>query len=143
MLLVTTDIGSRGLDTTMVDHVVMYDFPKNGIDYLHRAGRTGRVGQVGHVTCLVGRKDKRLAATIERTIRMRKPLGWRPTEKILGKNSPTESKTTIAYQPRGKLRTSGNIHQKQKQQQQKQWANSTAKRQPKGVITKKMMKKSW
>lgn len=28
MLLITTDIGSRGLDTTMVDHVIMYDFPK-------------------------------------------------------------------------------------------------------------------
>lgn len=85
MLLVTTDIGSRGLDTTMVDHVVMFDFPKNGIDYLHRAGRTGRLGTTGQVTCFVGRKDRRLAATIERTIRMRKPLGWRPTEKILGR----------------------------------------------------------
>ena len=88
MILVTTDISSRGLDTTMVDHVVMYDFPKNGIDYLHRAGRTGRNGEVGQVTSLVGRKDRRLAATIEQTIKMRKPMGWRPTERILGNPNP-------------------------------------------------------
>ena len=41
-VLVCTDIASRGLDVPQVDHVVMFDFPLNPIDYLHRAGRTAR-----------------------------------------------------------------------------------------------------
>ncbi|KAL7547338.1 hypothetical protein ACHAWF_010658, partial [Thalassiosira exigua] len=36
-VLVCTDVASRGLDVPQVDHVVMFDFPLNPIDYLHRA----------------------------------------------------------------------------------------------------------
>ncbi|CAN0387063.1 unnamed protein product, partial [Hapterophycus canaliculatus] len=36
--LVCTDIAARGLDMPDVDHVVMFDFPLNPIDYLHRSG---------------------------------------------------------------------------------------------------------
>lgn len=36
--LVCTDIASRGLDIPDVKHVIMFDFPRNPIDYLHRAG---------------------------------------------------------------------------------------------------------
>lgn len=35
--LVCTDIASRGLDMPFVDHVVMFDFPLNPIEYLHRS----------------------------------------------------------------------------------------------------------
>lgn len=34
--LVCTDIASRGLDMPFVEHVVMFDFPLNPIEYLHR-----------------------------------------------------------------------------------------------------------
>ena len=43
-VLVCTDIASRGLDVPQVDHVVMFDFPLNPIDYLHRTGRVARRG---------------------------------------------------------------------------------------------------
>ncbi|KDR24181.1 probable ATP-dependent RNA helicase DDX28 isoform X2 [Zootermopsis nevadensis] len=39
-----TDIGSRGIDTIRVKHVINYDFPLYMADYIHRCGRTGRVG---------------------------------------------------------------------------------------------------
>eukprot|EP00586_Coscinodiscus_wailesii_P019450 CAMPEP_0172500588 /NCGR_PEP_ID=MMETSP1066-20121228/140448_1 /TAXON_ID=671091 /ORGANISM="Coscinodiscus wailesii, Strain CCMP2513" /LENGTH=536 /DNA_ID=CAMNT_0013274903 /DNA_START=194 /DNA_END=1801 /DNA_ORIENTATION=- len=55
-VLVATDIAARGLDVPEVDHVVMFDFPLNPIDYLHRAGRTARAsssGGEGRVTALV------------------------------------------------------------------------------------------
>lgn len=39
-----TDIGSRGVNTTRVKHVINYDFPLYTADYIHRCGRTGRVG---------------------------------------------------------------------------------------------------
>ncbi|KAJ9585311.1 hypothetical protein L9F63_002896, partial [Diploptera punctata] len=40
-----TDIGSRGINTTRVKHVINYDFPLYIADYIHRCGRTGRVGR--------------------------------------------------------------------------------------------------
>lgn len=43
-VLVCTDIASRGIDTCSVNHIVLFDFPLNLPDYLHRVGRTGRVG---------------------------------------------------------------------------------------------------
>ncbi|XP_016506152.1 DEAD-box ATP-dependent RNA helicase 39 [Nicotiana tabacum] len=62
--LVCTDLAARGLDLD-VDHVVMFDFPLNSIDYLHRTGRTARMGAKGKVTSLVAKKDLLLAARIE------------------------------------------------------------------------------
>lgn len=52
-----TDIGSRGLDTGRVQHVINYDFPSFMSDYIHRIGRTGRVGGCasGHVTNFVSK----------------------------------------------------------------------------------------
>ncbi|KAJ1988493.1 hypothetical protein GGI25_005297 [Coemansia spiralis] len=68
-IMVCTDIASRGLDTTFVTHVVLFDFPTTAIDYLHRAGRTARAGGKGKVTALVGKKDRRLAEQIRLAIR--------------------------------------------------------------------------
>lgn len=43
-VLATTDVGSRGLDTTRARQVVNFDFPLHVSDYIHRCGRIGRVG---------------------------------------------------------------------------------------------------
>lgn len=43
-VLSTTDVASRGLDTTKTMHVINFDFPLYVSDYIHRCGRTGRVG---------------------------------------------------------------------------------------------------
>ncbi|EDW65024.1 probable ATP-dependent RNA helicase DDX28 [Drosophila virilis] len=43
-VLSTTDVGSRGLDTTRARHVLNFDFPLHISDYIHRCGRIGRVG---------------------------------------------------------------------------------------------------
>lgn len=48
--MVCSDIAARGLDIPETAHVVMFDFPLNPVDYLHRAGRCGRAGRKG--TCL-------------------------------------------------------------------------------------------
>ncbi|XP_053695793.1 probable ATP-dependent RNA helicase DDX28 [Sabethes cyaneus] len=50
-VLSTTDVASRGLDTTRAAHVINYDFPLYAADYIHRIGRIGRVGSRGD--CLV------------------------------------------------------------------------------------------
>ncbi|KAJ1897636.1 hypothetical protein LPJ81_004499 [Coemansia sp. IMI 209127] len=68
-VLVCTDLASRGLDTTFVTHVVLFDFPTTAIDYLHRTGRTARAGSRGKVSALVGKRDRRLADQIRLAIR--------------------------------------------------------------------------
>ncbi|KAF8026723.1 hypothetical protein BT93_F3256 [Corymbia citriodora subsp. variegata] len=71
--LVCTDLAARGLDLD-VDHVIMFDFPLNSIDYLHRTGRTARMGAKGKVTSLVAKRDLLLATRIEEAIRKNESL---------------------------------------------------------------------
>ncbi|XP_028805812.1 DEAD-box ATP-dependent RNA helicase 39-like [Neltuma alba] len=71
--LVCTDLAARGLDLD-VDHVIMFDFPLNSIDYLHRTGRTARMGAKGKVTSLVAKRDLTLATRIEEAIRKNESL---------------------------------------------------------------------
>ncbi|KAI9815567.1 MAG: RNA helicase [Pycnora praestabilis] len=58
-VLVTTDLGSRGIDTLAVRHVILYDVPHSTIDFIHRLGRTGRMGRRGRGVVLVGKGDRR------------------------------------------------------------------------------------
>jgi ATP-dependent RNA helicase RhlE len=45
--LVATDVAARGIDITLVSHVVNIDVPIISEDYVHRIGRTGRALQEG------------------------------------------------------------------------------------------------
>lgn len=63
-----TDIGSRGIDTVRVKHVINYDFPLYMADYIHRCGRTGRVGSAEgcHVSNFIaGLREVELVQKIE------------------------------------------------------------------------------
>ncbi|MFU8895211.1 MAG: DEAD/DEAH box helicase [Gammaproteobacteria bacterium] len=51
-ILVTTDVGSRGLHIPSVSHVVNYDLPQDREDYVHRIGRTARAGESGDAISL-------------------------------------------------------------------------------------------
>ncbi|KAH6561097.1 hypothetical protein BASA61_006223 [Batrachochytrium salamandrivorans] len=74
MIMVATDIGSRGLDTTQVGHVILYDFPQTAIDYLHRVGRTARNGGKGRSTAMITRRDATLAEFISNAVKKRDML---------------------------------------------------------------------
>ena len=50
-VLVATDVAARGLDIPGVSFVLVYDFPLQTEDYVHRIGRTGRAGAVGASHC--------------------------------------------------------------------------------------------
>jgi len=51
-VLVATDVAARGLHIPGVSHVVNYDLPQNGEDYVHRIGRTARAGASGDAISL-------------------------------------------------------------------------------------------
>jgi ATP-dependent RNA helicase RhlE len=46
-ILVSTDVAARGIDVTMVSHVINFEVPVVYEDYVHRIGRTGRAENTG------------------------------------------------------------------------------------------------
>ncbi|TDJ31748.1 MAG: RNA helicase, partial [Gammaproteobacteria bacterium] len=44
---VATDVAARGLHIPDVSHVINFDLPQDGEDYVHRIGRTARLGASG------------------------------------------------------------------------------------------------
>jgi superfamily II DNA/RNA helicase len=77
-ILVCTDLAARGLDAPEVNHIIMFDFPLNSLDYLHRAGRTARgmdsTSSRGRVTALVAKRDRVLATAISQAVLRGEPL---------------------------------------------------------------------
>ncbi|KAL4458181.1 hypothetical protein ABPG75_013046 [Micractinium tetrahymenae] len=68
LVLVCTDRASRGLDSAFVEHVVLFDLPRDPSEYLRRVGRTTRgAGGTGLVSVLaLGRQVKLANEIIER-----------------------------------------------------------------------------
>jgi superfamily II DNA/RNA helicase len=52
-IMIATDIASRGLDISHVEHVINYDLPMSPEDYIHRIGRTGRADTEGSALNLI------------------------------------------------------------------------------------------
>jgi superfamily II DNA/RNA helicase len=67
-ILVATDIVSRGIDIEDIDMVINFDVPHEGEDYIHRIGRTARAQSKGAAITLIGEKDQRKFAAIERLL---------------------------------------------------------------------------
>lgn len=59
-LLVSTELGARGLDIEDVTRIVNYHMPKDVQNYIHRAGRTARAGREGTVVNLLTERDQRV-----------------------------------------------------------------------------------
>ncbi|VAH57914.1 DEAD-box ATP-dependent RNA helicase 39-like [Triticum dicoccoides] len=91
--LVCTDLAARGLDLE-VDHVIMFDFPKNSIDYLHRTGRTARMGAKGKVTSLVAKKDVGLATRIEDAMKKNESLESLTTSNVRRDSANSQNPST-------------------------------------------------
>jgi len=141
-VLVCTDLAARGLDVPQVDHVIMFDFPLNALDYLHRSGRTARgiggkkIGKEkreerkgnGRVTALVSKRDKVLANAIERAVQMGEPLDGLSSRKTDyqpgGRLNRGDGRSSSGDKKKRILRVGGkNSRPKQQQQQQRTRSN--------------------
>ncbi|CAA3023881.1 DEAD-box ATP-dependent RNA helicase 50 [Olea europaea subsp. europaea] len=75
MFLVCTDRASRGIDFAGVDHVVLFDFPRDPSEYVRRVGRTARgAGGKGKAFIFVVGKQVSLARRIIERNRKGHPL---------------------------------------------------------------------
>jgi ATP-dependent RNA helicase DeaD len=55
--LVATDVAARGIDISLLTHVINHDFPESAEAYVHRTGRTGRAGRTGVAISLIAPGD--------------------------------------------------------------------------------------
>lgn len=55
--LVATDVAARGIDISILGHVINFTFPDSLEVYIHRTGRTGRMGRRGAAISLIAPQD--------------------------------------------------------------------------------------
>ncbi|KAI8139806.1 P-loop containing nucleoside triphosphate hydrolase protein [Fennellomyces sp. T-0311] len=67
-VLISTDVGSRGLDIPQVEAVINYHIPRDPTDYIHRVGRTARAGRGGMALSIISERDIQLVQNIEARI---------------------------------------------------------------------------
>lgn len=79
-ILISTDMSARGLDVSLVSHVINFDIPPHYEDYVHRIGRTARAGNEGTAITLVAPDEEWHLRYIEKLIRMEIPKVDIPTE---------------------------------------------------------------
>ena len=90
-VLVATDVAARGIDVSLVSHVINFDVPLIYEDYVHRIGRTGRANHTGEAITFVTEADAYHVEKIEKIIRMTIPRQPLPSELKVEKTTFTES----------------------------------------------------
>jgi superfamily II DNA/RNA helicase len=70
-VLISTDVGSRGLDIEEVALVINWDIPSEPEEYTHRVGRTARKGRGGVAVSFVTERDEERVLKIEARISTR------------------------------------------------------------------------
>ncbi|MGZ8160587.1 MAG: helicase-related protein, partial [Methylobacter sp.] len=59
------------LDIKGINLVINFDVPRNGINYIHRIGRTGRIDELGLTIALVKHTEWNLMSGIERFLKQK------------------------------------------------------------------------
>ncbi|MDX1627053.1 MAG: DEAD/DEAH box helicase [Fulvivirga sp.] len=72
-ILVSTDVTARGIDVSMVSHVINFDVPIVYEDYVHRIGRTGRAEQEGMAITFANEAEMLHIRNIEKLIKLSIP----------------------------------------------------------------------
>lgn len=79
-ILVSTDVSARGIDVSMVSHVINFDVPIIYEDYVHRIGRTGRAENEGVAITFANPAEMLHVTKIESIIRQAIPRKVMPKE---------------------------------------------------------------
>ncbi|CEL59570.1 ATP-dependent RNA helicase DBP8 OS=Cryptococcus neoformans var, neoformans serotype D (strain JEC21 / ATCC MYA-565) GN=DBP8 PE=3 SV=1 [Rhizoctonia solani AG-1 IB] len=92
-VLISTDVGARGLDIADVALVVNWDFPSAPEEYTHRVGRTARAGRNGMAISFVTERDEEKIHKVEARIGTTLTELSLPEEKVLeGLNAVSTAK---------------------------------------------------
>ncbi|WP_339609906.1 DEAD/DEAH box helicase [uncultured Roseivirga sp.] len=90
-VLVSTDVTARGMDISMVSHVINFDVPLIDEDYVHRIGRTGRANNTGIAITFANELEMFSVAKIEALIQNTITRHNLPSEVLVEKTPFIES----------------------------------------------------
>ncbi|HWZ23222.1 MAG TPA: DEAD/DEAH box helicase [Cytophagaceae bacterium] len=93
-VLVATDVAARGIDISLVSHVINFDVPVVYEDYVHRIGRTGRAKNIGDAITFANEAEVYHMGKIEKIIKMKVPVKELPKE-VKVEDSPFEENQEI------------------------------------------------
>jgi len=96
-VLVSTDVGARGLDIADIAMVVNWDLPDEPEVYTHRVGRTARAGRGGIAFSLVSENDEDRVLKIEERIATRLVEMELPEDNVLEKLNKVSTAKRQAY----------------------------------------------
>ncbi|KAJ3723031.1 DEAD-domain-containing protein [Lentinula raphanica] len=89
-VLISTDVGARGLDIEDVAIVINWDLPEEPEEYTHRVGRTARAGRGGIALSFVTKTDE------ERVLKIEARIGTKLEEIVLPENKVLENLNAIS-----------------------------------------------
>ncbi len=70
-ILITSDLGARGLDIMGISHVIQMDLPSDSDFFIHRAGRTARAGKTGINVVIGDEYEMKAFAALEKKLRIK------------------------------------------------------------------------
>jgi ATP-dependent RNA helicase SrmB len=122
-IMIATDLAARGLDIKGINLVINFDVPRNGINYIHRIGRTGRVDELGLAIALVKSTEWNLMSGIERFLKQKfkrriikelegkykGPKKLKTSGKAAGVKNKTEPKKAVAEKVKIRDRDKKNV----------------------------------
>jgi ATP-dependent RNA helicase RhlE len=94
-VLVSTDVTARGMDISMVSHVINFDLPLVYEDYVHRIGRTGRAENEGMAITFANELEMHHVPRIEKIIQQDIPRKTIPADVTIEK-TPFEEQQEMA-----------------------------------------------
>lgn len=94
-VLVATDVASRGIDVSMVSHVINFDVPVVYEDFVHRVGRTGRAQNEGTAITFMNPAEKYHVRNIQRLIKQQIPVFTLPHDLTI-EETPKEEAQEMA-----------------------------------------------
>ncbi|KAE9410428.1 DEAD-domain-containing protein [Gymnopus androsaceus JB14] len=95
-VLISTDVGARGLDIEDVAIVINWDLPEEPEEYTHRVGRTARAGRGGIAVSFVTERDEERVLKIEDRIGVQLEELVLPESKILEKLNAVSTAKRLA-----------------------------------------------
>ncbi|GAA0891564.1 DEAD/DEAH box helicase [Fulvivirga kasyanovii] len=131
-VLVSTDVSARGIDVSMVSHVINFDVPIIYEDYVHRIGRTGRAKNEGVALTFANKAELLHIGKIQELIRTEIPQKPLP-EEVEITETPRQEKIAIemdidAFKRKENPDFKGAFHEKKQRFSEKTNKKSNQKR---------------